>query len=46
MKVDPMFKNLKDDKLYWDLYERTGHNAYDNSIPIIRINNPKSNNNT
>jgi hypothetical protein len=29
LKVDPVFKNLKDDDRYWDLYERTGHRAYD-----------------
>jgi len=29
LKVDPAFNNLKDDDRYWDLYERTGHKAYD-----------------
>jgi len=29
LKVDPVFRNLKDDDRYWDLYERTGHKAYD-----------------
>jgi TolB-like protein len=29
LKVDPGFKNLKNDPRYWDLYERTGHRAYD-----------------
>jgi TolB-like protein len=29
LKVDPVFNNLKDDDRYWDLYERTGHKAYD-----------------
>jgi hypothetical protein len=29
LKVDPAFNNLKDDDSYWDLYERTGHKAYD-----------------
>jgi len=29
LKVDPGFKNLKNDDRYWDLYERTGHKAYD-----------------
>jgi tetratricopeptide (TPR) repeat protein len=29
LKVDPIFKILKDDSRYWDLYERTGHKAYD-----------------
>jgi TolB-like protein len=28
-KVDPGFNNLKNDERYWDLYERTGHKAYD-----------------
>jgi len=29
LKVDPAFRILKDDPRYWDLYERTGHKAYD-----------------
>ena len=29
LKMDPAFSNLKDDDRYWDLYERTGHKAYD-----------------
>ena len=29
LKVDPVFNNLKNDARYWDLYERTGHKAYD-----------------
>ena len=29
LKVDPAFDILKDDDRYWDLYERTGHKAYD-----------------
>ena len=29
LKADPAFTNLKDDPRYWDLYERTGHKAYD-----------------
>ncbi len=29
LKVDPVFKNLKKDERYWDLYERTGFKAYD-----------------
>ena len=29
LKVDPAFDGLKEDKRYWDLYERTGHKAYD-----------------
>jgi adenylate cyclase len=29
LKVDPAFKSLQDDPHYWDLYERTGHQAFD-----------------
>ncbi|MCK4345277.1 MAG: hypothetical protein KAX05_08320 [Bacteroidales bacterium] len=29
LKVDPVFNNLKEDDRYWNLYERTGHKAYD-----------------
>ena len=29
IKVDPIIANLKDDERFWDLYERTGHQAYD-----------------
>jgi hypothetical protein len=29
LKVDPAFNSLKDDPRCWDLYERTGHKAYD-----------------
>jgi len=29
LKVDPVFNCLKNDNRYWDLYERTGHKAYD-----------------
>jgi TolB-like protein/Tfp pilus assembly protein PilF len=29
LKVDPAFKNLKNDNRYWNLYQRTGHKAYD-----------------
>ena len=29
LKVTPVFNNLKNDPRYWDLYERTGHKAYD-----------------
>jgi tetratricopeptide (TPR) repeat protein len=32
LKVDPTFTNLKDDPRYWDLYERTGHKAYDDYL--------------
>lgn len=37
LKVDPGFNNLKNDPRYWDLYERTGHKAYDDYI-LSRIN--------
>ena len=29
LKVDPAFNNLEDDPRYLDLYERTGHKAFD-----------------
>jgi TolB-like protein len=29
LKVTPVFKTLKNDSRYWDLYSRTGHKAYD-----------------
>ena len=32
LKVDPAFNSLKDDPRYWDLYERTGHKAYDDYL--------------
>ncbi len=32
LKVDPVFKSLKDDPRYRDLYERTGHKAYDDYV--------------
>jgi len=32
LKADPSFNNLKEDDRYWDLYERTGHKAYDDYI--------------
>jgi hypothetical protein len=32
LKVEPAFNSLKDDPRYWDLYERTGHKAYDDYI--------------
>jgi tetratricopeptide (TPR) repeat protein len=35
-KVDPVFKNLKGDDRYWDLYERTGHKAYDEYMAEIK----------
>ena len=31
-KVDPAYNSLKDDPRYWDLYERTGHKAYDDYL--------------
>jgi len=38
LKVNPAFDSLKDDERYWDLYERTGHKAYDD---YIASNEPK-----
>jgi TolB-like protein len=32
LKVDPVFKNIKIDNRYRDLYQRTGHKAYDDYI--------------
>jgi TolB-like protein/cytochrome c-type biogenesis protein CcmH/NrfG len=32
LKVNPAFNSLKDDDRYWDLYERTGHKAYDDYL--------------
>jgi len=32
LKVDPIFKDIKIDNRYWDLYERTGHKAYDDFV--------------
>ncbi len=29
LRVNPVLDNLRDDDRYWDLYERTGHKAYD-----------------
>ena len=36
LKVNPVFKNLKDDDRYWDLYERTGHKAYDEYMASMK----------
>ena len=36
LKVDPVFKNLKGDDRYWDLYERTGHKAYDEYMESMK----------
>ena len=36
LKVDPVFNNLKDDDKYWDLYERTGHKAYDEYMASMK----------
>ena len=36
LKVDPAFNTLKDDPRYWDLYERTGHKAYDDYMASKR----------
>ncbi len=29
LRVNPVLDNIRDDDRYWDLYERTGHKAYD-----------------
>ncbi len=29
LKADPVWESLRNDDRYWDLYERTGHKAYD-----------------
>jgi len=29
LRVNPVLDNIRDDPRYWDLYERTGHKAYD-----------------
>ena len=29
LRVNPVLDNIRDDPRYWDLYERTGHTAYD-----------------
>ena len=36
LKVTPVFKSLKNDNRYWDLYARTGHKAYDEYIEKTR----------
>ncbi len=36
LKVDPAFKNLKGDKRYRDLYEKTGHKVYDDNNARIK----------
>ena len=36
LKMNPSFENLKSDKRYWDLYERTGHKAYDEYIAGLK----------
>ena len=36
LKVTPVFKSLKNDDRYWDLYERTGHKAYDEYISVLK----------
>lgn len=36
LKVDPAFKNLKNDNRYYDLYKRTGHKAYDDYMNSLK----------
>jgi len=38
LKVDPIFKDIKIDNRYWDLYERTGHKAYDDFVIVQNKN--------
>jgi len=37
LKVNPILESIRDDPRYWDLYERTGHKAYDDYL-ASRIN--------
>ena len=32
LRVNPVLDNIRDDPRYWDLYERTGHKAYDDYL--------------
>jgi hypothetical protein len=32
LRVNPILEKVRDDPRYWDLYERTGHKAYDDYI--------------
>ena len=36
LKVDHVFKNIMDDPRYRDLYERTGHKAYDDYFAVMK----------
>jgi len=36
LKVNPVFNNLKENDRYWDLYERTGHKAYDEYMESMK----------
>jgi TolB-like protein len=36
LKADPVFNNLKNDTRYWDLYEKSGHKAYDDYIAGLK----------
>jgi len=38
LKIDPKFNSLKNDPRYWDLYERTGHKAYDDYLASKKNN--------
>ncbi len=38
LKADPVFKNLKNDDRHWNLYERTGHKAYDDYVASQKNN--------
>jgi tetratricopeptide (TPR) repeat protein len=39
LKVNPIFNSLKEDDRYWNLYERTGHKAYDDYMKLEGIRN-------
>jgi len=38
LKINPKFNSLKNDRRYWDLYERTGHKAYDEYLASKKNN--------
>ncbi len=38
LRANPVLENIQDDPRYWDLYERTGHKAYDDYLVSIKGN--------
>ncbi len=38
LKINPKFNSLNNDPRYWDLYERTGHKAYDDYLASKKNN--------